>query len=55
MATKKKKPDNGSNVRFNSETYKLIKKFCDEKGYRIGKFCEMAAADKMQREVAKDI
>lgn len=41
----------GRNVRINDKSYKLIKNYCDKKGYRIGVFFELGALEKMRAEV----
>lgn len=57
MAAKKvKKPEyKGKNVRINAKSFDLLKKFCDEKGYKIGVFFEIGALDKMKNEVVNSI
>jgi Cys-tRNA synthase (O-phospho-L-seryl-tRNA:Cys-tRNA synthase) len=54
-AKRKKRPiTKGRNIRFSDSAFELLKKFCDEKGYRLGYFCESGALDKMRKEAVKD-
>ncbi len=46
----KKKTYDGINVRFTDKAFKVVKAFCDVKGYKIGAFCEIAALDKVKIE-----
>lgn len=54
MATKKKvikkKAPNGTNVRINAVSFKIIKDFCDDRGYKIGAFVETAALKRVNAE-----
>ena len=43
----------GKNVRFNDDSYDLVKVFCDERGYKLGLFCEIAALYRMKEESKK--
>lgn len=47
---KKIKTYAGKNIRFSDDAFKLLKVFTDEKGYRLGSFCEIAALEKMKSE-----
>jgi len=53
-STKKKEPEY-NNVRFNSDAFNLVKTFCEKRGYKIGVFCQIAAAEKIQKEVASKL
>ena len=46
----KKKSPNGTNVRINAVSFKMIKDFCDSRGYKIGAFVETAALKRVHTE-----
>lgn len=45
----KKKTYIGTNIRLTDAAYKQIKDFCDEHGYKIGAFVEIAALKQLKR------
>ena len=40
----------GKNIRLSDNGFRLIKTFCDERGYKIGAFIEIAALKKIATE-----
>lgn len=50
QTTKKKKNYNGRNVRLSDEAFEKIKAFVDLKGWKLGRFVEDAAIEKLQKQ-----
>lgn len=51
----KKKKDTGKNIRINSKSHKLLAVYCKKNGYALGTFCEIAAIDKMRKQVISNL
>lgn len=45
----------GKNIRFSDDGHKILNIFCDEKGYKLGSFCEIAALEKMRVESTNNL
>lgn len=52
MAQKKKKPKLyiGKNIRISDPAFDKIKEFVDDNGLKLGKFVEIAALEKLEKE-----
>lgn len=38
------------NIRFSEDAHNTLKTFCKERGFNLGRFCEIAALDRMTNE-----